>query len=93
VAELTVSGRASLLVPFPQAANDHQRANALALADRGAAVLLDQKDLTPERLAAEVRALAADAARVAAMSRAARALGRPDAAARVADLALALEIL
>lgn len=92
VAELTTAGRTAVLVPFPAAAHDHQRANALALADRGAAILLDQKDLTPERLAAEVRGLCSDPARVAAMSRAARSLGRPDAAVRVADLAVELEV-
>lgn len=87
VAELTAAGRAALLVPFPQAANDHQLANARALAARGAALLVEQRELTPDRLAALVRELVADPARVDAMGRAARALGRPDAAARVADLA------
>ena len=87
VAELAAAGRPSLLVPFPFAANDHQKANAEAFAARGAAVALDQRELTPERLAAEVGALARDPSRLAAMAAAARAAAHPDAAARAADLA------
>ncbi|RMG46852.1 MAG: undecaprenyldiphospho-muramoylpentapeptide beta-N-acetylglucosaminyltransferase [Acidobacteria bacterium] len=87
VAELTAAGRASLLVPYPHAADDHQRANARALAAAGAALVIDPDELTPERLAAAIEALAADPARLQRMSDAARRLGRRDAAARVADLA------
>lgn len=87
VAELTAAGRASILVPFPQAANDHQRANARALEVRGAAQVVEQKDLTPERLASMVRAALEQPERIDAMSRAARACGVRDAAARVAALA------
>ena len=87
VAELTAAGRAAVLVPFPQAANDHQRANALALAARGAARVLEQQDLTPERLADLLRTAVNEPGTVDAMARAARGCGVPDAAARVADLA------
>ncbi|MBP7146014.1 MAG: undecaprenyldiphospho-muramoylpentapeptide beta-N-acetylglucosaminyltransferase [Acidobacteria bacterium] len=87
VAELTAAGRASILVPFPFAAHDHQRANARALANRGAALVVDQAELGGEKLAALVRGLALDPARLDEMSRAARRLGRPDAARHVADLA------
>lgn len=88
VAELTAAGRASLLVPFPFAAGDHQRANARALERAGAALMLDPDDLSAASLAARVRELVSDAARIDAMSQAARGLARPDAASRVADLAL-----
>lgn len=88
VAELTAAGRAAILVPFPHAASDHQRWNARALASAGAALVIDPDDLTPERLAGEVRALAGDPERIARMARAARAIARPDATARVTDLAL-----
>ncbi len=91
VAELTAAGRAAILVPFPHAANDHQRANARALAARGAACYVDPDELTPERLAREVRALAGDPARVQEMGTAARALGARDATRRVADLAEELQ--
>ncbi len=87
VAELTAAGRAALLVPFPGAANDHQAANARALEAHGAALVVDQEDLTPARLADAVRGLAAEPARLDTMGAAARALGRPDATRRVADLA------
>ena len=85
-AELTVGGRAAVLVPFARAADDHQRTNALALRDAGAARVIEEKDLGGERLAREIRALVDDPAAITAMEESARALGRPDAAARVADL-------
>jgi UDP-N-acetylglucosamine--N-acetylmuramyl-(pentapeptide) pyrophosphoryl-undecaprenol N-acetylglucosamine transferase len=85
-AELTAAGKASILVPFALAAAGHQRTNARALEAAGAARMIEEKDLTGESLAAAVRALVGDPARLAAMEEAARRLGRPDAAARVADL-------
>ncbi len=85
-AELTVAGKASILVPFAQAADDHQRLNAAALADAGAAVMIEEKELDGSRLAATIAALLDAPERLVALENAARALGRPDAAARVADL-------
>jgi len=85
-AELALFGLPAVLVPFPQAARDHQRANALAVQQAGAGLLLDQADLTPERLAALLQPLAADPDRRRAMSRAARARALPDADQRLADL-------
>jgi len=85
-AELTVGGRAAVLVPFAQAADDHQRTNAAALAAAGAALMLEEKDLTGESLGRMVSALVDAPERLVSMEEAARALGRPDAAARVADL-------
>jgi UDP-N-acetylglucosamine--N-acetylmuramyl-(pentapeptide) pyrophosphoryl-undecaprenol N-acetylglucosamine transferase len=87
-AELTVGGRAAVLVPFAAAADDHQRTNARALEAAGAARMIEEKDLTGESLAREVTALVDEPERIGAMEEAARKLGRPDAAARVADLVL-----
>jgi UDP-N-acetylglucosamine--N-acetylmuramyl-(pentapeptide) pyrophosphoryl-undecaprenol N-acetylglucosamine transferase len=86
IAELTVAGVPAIYVPFPAATGDHQTANARAVADAGGGVLVPDADLTTERLADELDALVGDADRLAAMSAAARALGRPDAADRVAAL-------
>ncbi len=90
LAELTAAGRAAILVPFPQATDDHQRANARTLEAAGAAVMLDQADLTGERLASEIGALLADDERRQAMATRARGLARPDAADVIAARAEAL---
>jgi UDP-N-acetylglucosamine--N-acetylmuramyl-(pentapeptide) pyrophosphoryl-undecaprenol N-acetylglucosamine transferase len=88
VAELAAGGMASVLVPYPHAVDDHQTANAKFLSDPGAAVLLSQKDLSPEGLAQLIRSL--DRKALAAMAQKARALGKPDAARVVADRCMAL---
>jgi UDP-N-acetylglucosamine--N-acetylmuramyl-(pentapeptide) pyrophosphoryl-undecaprenol N-acetylglucosamine transferase len=85
VAEILLTGRASVLVPYPHAADDHQRANARALAAAGAAVAVDPDDATAERLADILGELVVDAARLAAMAEAASGLARADAAERLAD--------
>jgi UDP-N-acetylglucosamine--N-acetylmuramyl-(pentapeptide) pyrophosphoryl-undecaprenol N-acetylglucosamine transferase len=85
-AELAAAGKASVLIPFARAADDHQRENARALEAAGAARMIEEKDLTPERLATVLTEVLGDAARLTAMEEAARKLARPDAAARVADL-------
>jgi UDP-N-acetylglucosamine--N-acetylmuramyl-(pentapeptide) pyrophosphoryl-undecaprenol N-acetylglucosamine transferase len=85
-AELTVAGRASVLVPFAQAADDHQRVNAVALQSAGAARMVEEKDLSGESLARAIVESLETPGRLEAMEDAARGLGRPDAAARVADL-------
>jgi UDP-N-acetylglucosamine--N-acetylmuramyl-(pentapeptide) pyrophosphoryl-undecaprenol N-acetylglucosamine transferase len=90
LAELTAAGRPSVLVPLPTATDDHQRKNAEALVAQGAARLVEQKDLTGERLADEVLALARDAERRAAMGQAARRMARPDAARIIVDRVIAL---
>jgi UDP-N-acetylglucosamine--N-acetylmuramyl-(pentapeptide) pyrophosphoryl-undecaprenol N-acetylglucosamine transferase len=87
-AEVTAVGLPSVLVPYPYAADDHQRRNAEVLAGAGAAELILDAELTGERLAATLRALLEDAERRTTMASHARALGRPDAAARVADTCL-----
>lgn len=87
LAEVCAVGVASLLVPFPQAVDDHQTKNAQFLVERGAARLLPQSDTLPARLADALSALSSrDALRP--MAEAARALARPDAAARVADFVM-----
>lgn len=90
LAELAAAGRASILVPFPQASDDHQRLNAEAVVAAGGATMILDADLTGTILAALVAELAADPQRRAAMGRAARTLARPDAAERIADVAEAL---
>jgi len=85
VAELTVFGKAAILVPFPYAIYDHQRGNAEALQARGAAEMILDQELTGERLAGRVRDYFCNRERLAGMAAAARALGRPDAAARIVD--------
>jgi UDP-N-acetylglucosamine--N-acetylmuramyl-(pentapeptide) pyrophosphoryl-undecaprenol N-acetylglucosamine transferase len=82
VSELAAGGLASVLVPFPHAVDDHQTANAKFLADRGAAVLIQQRDLTPQKLADLIVSL--DRPKLLDMARKARSLGKPDAAAVVA---------
>jgi len=83
IAELAAGGVASVLVPFPYAVDDHQTANARFLADKGAAILLPQNELSPERIANLIRSL--DRGKLLEMSRKARALGKPDAARVVAQ--------
>lgn len=85
VAELAAAGKASLLIPFPAAADNHQLANARAMERAGGGRVLEQRELTPARLAAEVRAMLKPDS-LSAMDRAARTLARPDAAARIAGL-------
>ena len=91
LAELAAAGRPSLLVPFPQAAHDHQRHNAGGFAAGGAARMLEQRELDPElhgdRLAQEILALTSAPEALERMAAAARQLARPDAAARIADMA------
>lgn len=89
VAEVACAGVAALFVPFPFAVDDHQTANAGFLADREAAMLVQQRDLDPESLAASLRGL--DRARLAAMARRARAASAGDAAAAVVAVCEALE--
>jgi UDP-N-acetylglucosamine--N-acetylmuramyl-(pentapeptide) pyrophosphoryl-undecaprenol N-acetylglucosamine transferase len=89
-AELMAWGIPSVLVPLPTSAADHQRHNAEALAAAGAAVLLPQAELTPERLWSQLGALAGDTPRRAAMADRARQRGNPDAARQVAARLLEL---
>lgn len=87
LAELAAAGRPAILVPYPHAADDHQRLNAEAVERAGGAVVLLDRDLRGETLAREIGRLAADPALRRRMGEAARRLARPDAAARIADQA------
>jgi UDP-N-acetylglucosamine--N-acetylmuramyl-(pentapeptide) pyrophosphoryl-undecaprenol N-acetylglucosamine transferase len=88
VAELACAGVPAVLVPFPHAVDDHQTGNAEFLADASAAWLIQQKDLSAEKLAALIGGL--DRATLAAMSDKAMKLARPDATQQVADICEAL---
>jgi UDP-N-acetylglucosamine--N-acetylmuramyl-(pentapeptide) pyrophosphoryl-undecaprenol N-acetylglucosamine transferase len=88
LAELCAVGVGSVLVPFPQAVDDHQTRNAEYLVERGAALLLKQGDDLAVRLQRVLAELAADPGKRLAMANAARSLAMPDAAARVADAVL-----
>ena len=90
VFELAALGRAGVLVPYPYATGDHQTANANWMAEAGAAVVVPDSALDPERLLSEVNAILGDPGRLAAMSAASRALARPRAAVDVADEIVAL---
>jgi UDP-N-acetylglucosamine--N-acetylmuramyl-(pentapeptide) pyrophosphoryl-undecaprenol N-acetylglucosamine transferase len=90
LAELAAAARTAILVPLPTATDDHQRRNAEAFARQGAAVVVEQKDLTGERLAIELFALADDPGRRRRIAAAARGLARPDAAKVIVDRLLAL---
>ncbi|MGB9116157.1 undecaprenyldiphospho-muramoylpentapeptide beta-N-acetylglucosaminyltransferase [Bradyrhizobium sp.] len=88
VAELGAIGRPSILVPLPGSIDQDQFANAGVLSQAGGALRIPQTDFTSDRLAAEISALAAEPARLAAMAEAARSVGRLDAAQRMADLVM-----
>jgi UDP-N-acetylglucosamine--N-acetylmuramyl-(pentapeptide) pyrophosphoryl-undecaprenol N-acetylglucosamine transferase len=90
LAELAAAGRASVLVPLPTATDDHQRQNAQVLAAAGAAVVVDERDLSGPALAAAIAGLLDDPRARDRMAEAARAFARPDAAARIVDRALEL---
>jgi len=88
VAELAAAGVASVLVPFPHAVDDHQTGNARHLSDAGAAILLPQAELTPERLAGLLSGFTRTG--LAEMAIRARALARPDATRAVAQACVEL---
>jgi UDP-N-acetylglucosamine--N-acetylmuramyl-(pentapeptide) pyrophosphoryl-undecaprenol N-acetylglucosamine transferase len=82
--EVASHGRPAILVPYPHATGDHQAGNARWMAEAGAAIVVPDHELTPQRLRAEVDALLGDPPRLEAMARASARLARPDAAADVA---------
>jgi UDP-N-acetylglucosamine--N-acetylmuramyl-(pentapeptide) pyrophosphoryl-undecaprenol N-acetylglucosamine transferase len=89
VFELAQYGLPAILIPYPHASADHQTANARWMAGAGAATILADAELTPQRLRAEVDGLLGDPERLAGMAAASRRLARPDAAAVVAREVLA----
>jgi UDP-N-acetylglucosamine--N-acetylmuramyl-(pentapeptide) pyrophosphoryl-undecaprenol N-acetylglucosamine transferase len=91
-AEVAAAGKAAIFIPFPFAADDHQRKNAEAFARAGAGRLILQQELSPERLAQELKGLIERPEEIDKMEEASRRLGKPDSAARAVDLALSLVI-
>ncbi len=85
-AELAASGKASIMVPLPTAADDHQRKNAEALEETGAAKMILQADLSGESLANEITALIDSPDKISVMETAAKAMGRADAAEKTVDI-------
>jgi UDP-N-acetylglucosamine--N-acetylmuramyl-(pentapeptide) pyrophosphoryl-undecaprenol N-acetylglucosamine transferase len=85
VAELAITGKPAVFIPYPFAADNHQELNAREMADAGAALMFKQAELTAETLAAALRPLLTDPARRAAMGARMKALARPQAAATVID--------
>ena len=90
LAELAAAGRPAILVPYPFAADDHQRANAEAVRDAGGAIVIEDRELDGPRCAAEIARLALDPPLRRRMAEANRALARPAAAESIADVADAL---
>jgi UDP-N-acetylglucosamine--N-acetylmuramyl-(pentapeptide) pyrophosphoryl-undecaprenol N-acetylglucosamine transferase len=85
-AELVAAGKAAIMIPFPLAADDHQRKNAEALQTHGAARMILQRDLSGERLAGEITLLLNEPHRITEMEAASRKLGRRDAAAATVEI-------
>jgi UDP-N-acetylglucosamine--N-acetylmuramyl-(pentapeptide) pyrophosphoryl-undecaprenol N-acetylglucosamine transferase len=90
LAEITVAGKASILIPFPFAADDHQTLNAKAMVEAGAAAMIRESDLTAEKLYSVVENLLGDDQKLRDMEAKSKKLGRPDAAARIVDACLQL---
>jgi UDP-N-acetylglucosamine--N-acetylmuramyl-(pentapeptide) pyrophosphoryl-undecaprenol N-acetylglucosamine transferase len=90
VAELAAIGRPAILVPLPHALDQDQRANAGMLERAGGAIVMEQTDFTPDRVAAEIARLAAAPEKLTAMAAAARGQGVLDGADRLADLVMAM---
>jgi UDP-N-acetylglucosamine--N-acetylmuramyl-(pentapeptide) pyrophosphoryl-undecaprenol N-acetylglucosamine transferase len=82
---LTVAGKAVIFVPFPFAADNHQSLNARALASAGAAEVIEQSDLTAEKLADRINYYADNRQQLYEMARRARAFGKPEAARVIVD--------
>lgn len=85
-AELSAAGKASIMIPLPTAADDHQRKNAEALQKAGAAKMILQSDLSKESLASEIKELINAPEKITEMEKAAKSLAKPDAAEVTVDL-------
>jgi UDP-N-acetylglucosamine--N-acetylmuramyl-(pentapeptide) pyrophosphoryl-undecaprenol N-acetylglucosamine transferase len=86
VGELSAAGRAAILVPFAAATNNHQELNARVVERAGGAVVITEKELSPERLAGAITEILGDPEKAARMGAASRKLGTPDATKRIVDL-------
>ena len=85
LAELEAEGRAAILIPSPNVAENHQYYNALELQKAGAAVVIEEKDLTGEKLVAAVKEMTADPEKLREIGLAAKALGVPNACGHITD--------
>lgn len=90
LAEITATGKAAVLIPFPYAAANHQEFNARKLEDMSAAMVILEKQLSGEILAGAIRELYENAERRAQMQKSSKAIGRTDAAEKIADIAMSL---
>jgi UDP-N-acetylglucosamine--N-acetylmuramyl-(pentapeptide) pyrophosphoryl-undecaprenol N-acetylglucosamine transferase len=90
IAELTAVGLPAILIPYPFAHGDHQKLNAKVLEGRGAGILIDEENLTSEVLVETIKRLVGSSEEITRMSDASKGLGRPGAAAEIADLAVQL---
>jgi UDP-N-acetylglucosamine--N-acetylmuramyl-(pentapeptide) pyrophosphoryl-undecaprenol N-acetylglucosamine transferase len=88
IAELAIMGRAAAFVPYPQATDNHQHANAMALLARQAGLLVEQKDLDAEHFLSLVNEILSDPERRAALSERITSLARPNAASDIVDILL-----
>jgi UDP-N-acetylglucosamine--N-acetylmuramyl-(pentapeptide) pyrophosphoryl-undecaprenol N-acetylglucosamine transferase len=86
VAEIEAAGRPALMIPLPNSIDDHQRANARSLGDRGAGWVLDENDCSPQSLAEHLAAILTDRDGLQRAAENARHLARTDAAERLADI-------
>jgi UDP-N-acetylglucosamine--N-acetylmuramyl-(pentapeptide) pyrophosphoryl-undecaprenol N-acetylglucosamine transferase len=92
LSELTVAKKASILIPFPFATDNHQEVNAQALVKAGAALMFRESELTGQQLATEIRRLKEDPEKRRQMEKKAGLLGRPEAAKELADVLVDLMI-
>lgn len=90
VEELCAAGRASVLVPFPKAADDHQRKNAESMVAGGASIMILEKNMTPVALRETLHDLLMDPARLDAMGEAARKMSHPNAVKEIGEMAVKL---
>ena len=90
VAEIAAAGKPAIYVPFPRSADDHQRRNAEAMQSAGAAVMLEERDLTTPKVVALIAGLLSDPSKLEAMSVATRRMAHPNAAREIAELVKSL---
>ncbi len=88
VAELTAAGVGALLIPYPHAIDDHQTKNGEWLVEQKAALLMQQSDLTPEKLAAQITEWSTDRTKLQSMAVNARAMAKSGVAESVADICM-----
>lgn len=92
LAELTVCKKASILIPFPAATDNHQEMNAQAMVANGAALMFREAELTGKRLAVQIRSLKTNPEQLKKMERQAAMLGRPEAAKELADICVQMMV-